>query len=937
MKGFYSVPLLLLTLFQFIFTGTALAGDPAKVTGKVTDKKTGEALIGVTIVVQGTGKGAVTDVEGRYAFTIEPGNYTLDFKYMGYQTKSISDVIVKAGLPTSLNVIMDEPSSKALQEVVIKGSFKQETINALYAAQKNNAVVSDGISADLIKKSPDKNTGEVLKRVSGTSIQDNKFVVVRGLSERYNTTLMNNAQMPSTEPDKKAFSFDIIPSGLIDNITIYKTASPDLPGDFAGGAVKVSTKDFPDQRFLDLSLSTGYNTQTTFKNFYTAPPQGKYDFLGYDDGSRALPAAYKNAAKGNYTMLEDAEKIAIAKQFPNTYSSGKQDRKGHPPVGIQFSAGNSWNGKRNNRFGYIFSANYNNGNRINLRTRSEKNITEHLFDYNDEQYAKTVNLGAVLNLAYNWRNNKIALKNFYNNDYSNNFTRRTGFVFDNDNVQPRKSYNNEVTQNSLYNSTLEGQHVLGKDKITVDWNLSYARAARNQPDQRILSFKQNSGEDFYSLTLSNENNPNLKEAGRVYTRLSENIYGGNLNFAVPFKLFGQSQKFKFGGVKTYRNRDFSAIALGYATAYSNTQINLDKGVTPENIFSVENIDKYKILLAKIDLNNKDYTGTADLTAGYLMFDNKFTEALRLVWGARVESYVQELKAAGEQQQRYNNVDVLPSANATYAVTDKSNLRLSFSQTVNRPEFRELAAFRYYDYDNEFLIAGNKDLQRSTATNADFRWEYFPGAGEIISASVFYKHFNNPIEQTNNGNSVLSFDNARSAKDFGAEIEFRKRLNFISHSKLAENLVFYANAAYINSDVDLPGVNGNKKTPLQGQSPYLINGGLSYAPVDNNFSVNLLYNRIGQRLRFRGTDAGLDTYEKPRDVLDFQISKRLFRNAGELKLNISDILAQPIALYYKFPGTDKTAYQSGHDHIISSLKPGTTFTITFKYNFLSGTK
>ncbi|QJB41505.1 carboxypeptidase-like regulatory domain-containing protein [Chitinophaga oryzae] len=330
MKGFLSVPLLLLTLFQFIFTGTALAGDPAKLTGKVTDKKTGEALIGVTIVVQGTGKGAVTDVEGRYAFNMEPGTYTLDFKYMGYQTKSISDVIVKAGQPTSLDIIMDEPKSKELQEVVIRGSFKQETINALYAAQKNNAVVSDGISADLIKKSPDKNTGEVLKRVSGTSIQDNKFVVVRGLSERYNTTLMNNAQMPSTEPDKKAFSFDIIPSGLIDNITIYKTASPDLPGDFAGGAVKVSTKDFPDQRFLDLSLSTGYNTQTTFKDFYTAPPKGKYDFLGFDDGSRALPNAYKNAAKGNYTLLDDAEKIAIAKQFPNTYSSGKRNGKSRP-------------------------------------------------------------------------------------------------------------------------------------------------------------------------------------------------------------------------------------------------------------------------------------------------------------------------------------------------------------------------------------------------------------------------------------------------------------------------------------------------------------------------------------------------------------------------------------------------------------------------------
>ncbi|SKA08200.1 TonB-dependent receptor [Chitinophaga eiseniae] len=938
MKGFLSVPLLLLTLFQFIFTETALAGDPAKLTGKVTDKKTGEALIGVTIVVQGTGKGAVTDVEGRYSFNMEPGTYTLDFKYMGYQTKSISDVIVKAGQPTSLDIIMDEPKSKELQEVVIRGSFKQETINALYAAQKNNAVVSDGISADLIKKSPDKNTGEVLKRVSGTSIQDNKFVVVRGLSERYNTTLMNNAQMPSTEPDKKAFSFDIIPSGLIDNITIYKTASPDLPGDFAGGAVKVSTKDFPDQRFLDLSLSTGYNTQTTFKDFYTAPPKGKYDFLGFDDGSRALPDAYKNAAKGNYTLLDDAEKIAIAKQFPNTYSSGKRNGKSRPPIGVQLSMGNAWQVKEKNRFGYIFAVNYGNSNKRNVRERSEKNVSEHLFDFNDDVYTQSSNLGAVLNFAYNFRKSKIALKNFYNNDFNTVFTRRTGLVFDNNAGQPRLSYNNETTQNSLYNSTLEGQHVIGNDKLNMDWNLSYARSSRNQPDQRILSFQKYDGNDYYSLTLSGENNPAIRDAGRVYTKLTENILGANLNFSVPFKLFGENQKFKFGGMKSYRSRDFSAVALGYATAASRAEIPLDKGVTVDNIFSNEDIDKYSILLAKIDANNKDYKGTADLTAGYLMFDNKFTDALRLVWGARVESYVQELKTAGQATQRYDNVDVLPSANLTYGVTEKSNLRLSFSQTVNRPEFRELANFRYYDYDNEFLIQGNEYLKRSTATNADLRWEMFPGAGEVISASVFYKKFKNPIEQTNDGNNILSYNNANSATDYGAEIELRKRLNFISGAKVFDNLVFYANAAYIYSKVDLPGaVDPDKKTPLQGQSPYLINGGISYAPADNNFSLNLLYNRIGQRLRFRGTNAGLDTYEKPRDILDLQISKKVFKNAGELKLNISDIFAQPIALYYKFPGNNKTAYVAGKDYIISSLKPGTTFTITFKYNFLSKVK
>lgn len=914
--------LLLLCLGQF-----AYAQDQGKIVGKVTDKKTGEALIGVTVVIQNAGQGAVTDVEGRYTLGITPGTYILDFKYMGYQTKSISDVVVKAGAPSQLDIIMDEPKSKELKEVVIKGSFKQETINALYSAQKNNAVVSDGISADLIKKSPDRSTGEVLKRVSGTSIQDNRFVVVRGLGERYNTTLMNNSVLPSTEPDKKAFSFDIIPSNLIDNITIYKTASPDLPGDFAGGAVKVSTKDFPAERFTEITLGTGYNTQTTFKNFVTGPPKGNRDFLGFDDGSRKLPSSFP---KNGYTDLTVDQKKAIAKTFPNTFGV-TQENTSLPPLSLQVSTGNSFATKGNNKFGYIFSVNYGLNRRRLTRERNEYDLENTNYLYNNEVYNKTYNLGSVLNLAYTFGKNKIAWKNFYNNDFNIAFTRRSGVQLESGSNDVF-SYNNETTQNGLFNSVLEGQHVLKSDKLTIDWNLSYGYSYRNQPDQRIQSFTRETGSGLpFHVVLSTENSPAIRDAGRVYSKLHENIFGGNLNFSVPFKLFDQSQKLKFGGTKVYRDRDFSALALGYAGTAFRTQIDLDKGITPENIYSAENLDKYNLFLARIDLNTKDYKGTSDLTAGFIMLDNKFTENLRLVWGARIESYNQTLKAVNENKQKYDNVDVLPSANLTYAVSPKTNLRASYSKAVNRPEFRELASFSFYDYENDFNIFGAPGLKRATNDNADLRVEYFPGVGEILSASVFYKKFKDPIEMVNRGNNNLSYANATSATDYGAEIELRKKLDFISKTKFLQALTFYVNAAWIDSKVTLAGT--SKKTPLQGQSPYLINGGLSYSTENNDLSLNLLYNRIGQRLRFRGTDEGLDTYEKPRDLIDFQISKKILRQAGELKLNVSDILAQPIAWYYKFPGGGKsTAYDAGKDKIISSMKPGTTFSITFKYNF-----
>lgn len=917
------------------FANASFAADPAKITGKVTDKKTGEALIGVTVVVQGTGKGAVTDVEGRYAITVDQGVYTVDFKYMGYQTKSVSDVNTTSGKSVTLDIIMDEPKSKELSEVVIRGSFKQETINALYAAQKNNAVVSDGISADLIKKSPDKNTGEVLKRVSGTSIQDNKFVVVRGLGERYNTTLMNNAVMPSTEPDKRAFSFDIIPANLIDNITIYKTASPDLPGDFSGGAIKVSTKDFPDQKFLELQLGTGYNTQTTGRDFYSGPPKGNLDFLGFDDGSRRLPSSYTKVKDG-YTNLETSQKIAISKDFPNTFGESKEG-KALPPLSVQLASGNSWSLKNNRRFGYIFAVNYGTSQSLRVKDRDAYlNTKEHTYSYHDEIYGKNRNLGSVLNLAYTYGRSKISWKNFYNNDFNINFTRRNGFQFDGtNNTVGVYSLNNETTQNGLFNTALEGQHKLKSDKLTIDWNAAYGRSYRNQPDQRILAFFQRNPSGPFSLHLSNENSPAVNSAGRVFSNLKENIYSANLNLTMPFKMLGAAQKFKFGAGKIYRDRDFSVVALGYASnanSGSGIDLELTKDVTPANILSNESLETNRIFLARIDMNTKDYQGIGDLTTGYLMLDNQILKNVRLVWGARIENYHQQLKAVNQDTQDYKNTDVLPSANLTLALNEKMNLRASYSRSVNRPEFRELAFFRYYDYENEFFISGNPNLQRSLNSNADLRFEFFPGAGEILSASVFYKHFKDPIEQINQGNDVLSFNNAVAATDFGGEIELRKNLGFIGDNKVIKGLTFYVNAALIHSEVELQGI--TKKAPLQGQSPYLINSGLTYISSNNGFSVNLLYNRIGQRLRFRGENEGLDTYEKPRDVVDFQIGKRLLGDAAELKLSIADIFAQPIALYYKYPGTDKTAFNPANDKVINSIKPGTTFSVAFRYNFMN---
>jgi TonB-dependent receptor len=373
-------------------------------------------------------------------------------------------------------------------------------------------------------------------------------------------------------------------------------------------------------------------------------------------------------------------------------------------------------------------------------------------------------------------------------------------------------------------------------------------------------------------------------------------------------------------------------ALGYASLdFRGVTIPESKTATFTNLFSAQNIDTYNLTVANIETNSTNYKGTALLNAGYLMLDNKFSDRLKLTWGVRAERYRQELSPEKKASKVYENTDFLPSLLLTYALTEKTNLRLAGSQAVNRPEFRELADYSIFDYDNYFVVRGNPSLVRCKNTNADFKYEWYPSAGEVVSASLFYKYFDRPIEQVNKGNDVLSFENADHATAYGIEMEIRKKLDFIP-GNFFQRLTVYTNAAYIRGSVQFAGATTN--SPLQGQSPYLVNGGLNYNSADNGFSVNLLYNRIGPRLKFRAiSGASLSIFEKPRDVLDFQVSKKFLKNRLEAKLTLSDLLAQPYTWYYKYAvDPANTNYNPGTDKIINSLKYGTTSTLSIKYSF-----
>ena len=932
-KFLYTLLALIVTITSFAQT----ANTTGKISGKVVDAENGTPLVGASVVLAGDNKkGIYTDVEGRFFVTVQKNKkYTLIISSVGYSDKEVSDIEV-TGLDATVSISL-ERKGKQLAGVEVKASVRKENLSSLYLTQKNSSSISDGISAEAIKKSPDRNTGEVLKRVSGASVQDNKFVVIRGLSERYNVSMLNNAMLPSTEADKKAFAFDIIPSSVVDNVVIYKSPTPDLPGDFAGGAVKVITKDYPSHKLSELSLSIGANSLTTGKDFYHGYPNGKYDAVGFFDDSRHLPGPY---ARNRYDFIHKDEdfKLATTKLFPNTFGY-EQASKSLPTINATYTGGNTAILKSGNKLGYVFSVGYGNGRAVSERTRDEYDIAQiRRYGYNTNVYDEKNNLTGLLNLTYSYGKSKISWKNLFNNNFVKTIGIRDGGNYENGAPSLVKSSNSEAAATGLVNSVLEGAHKVGKD-WTIDWNGSLAYTYKDQPDQRVLSFRtENGNEKDYFLKLSNENLPEIRNAGRVYSWLAEFIYGASANVTKQFQWLGQTQKLKFGTMNYYRDRTVKIDAVGYSSMlrdqygnYGGVRIDETKETSYSTIFTPANIDNYKLTVASIATNSTNYTGNALLNAGYVMLDNKFNENFKLTWGARIEKYRQELSAKNKGTKVYDNTDVLPSLVFTYSLNNKTNLRLAGSQAVNRPEFRELASYSVFDYDNYISISGNPNLVRCKNTNADLRYEWFPAPGEIISASVFYKFFDKPIEQVNLGNDEYSYQNATNAKVYGAEIELRKKLDFIN-SKFFEQITFYTNAAYMKGAVKFGEVSFDN--PLQGQSPYLINGGLLYTSANDGFSANLLYNRIGPRLRFRSvSNAALNVFERPRDVIDFQIGKKLVNNKLELKLTISDILAQPYTWYYKYEAnTAQTGYKADKDKIITTSKFGSTATLALRYNF-----
>ncbi|MGY4385511.1 TonB-dependent receptor [Pedobacter sp. UYP24] len=917
----------------FVIIGAVSFAQTGRISGKVSDKKSGETLIGVTVRVKGTTKGIATDVDGKYSLPgLLAGKYILVFQYVGYNTKEISDVEVAAGKSTAFDIVLDEAGGENLNEVVIQGSFKKESVNALYAQQKNSAVISDGVSSESIKRSPDRNTSDVLKRVSGATVQDNKFVVIRGLSDRYNTALLDGASLPSTEPNRKAFSFDIVPSNLVDNIIISKTATPDLPGDFTGGAIQIITKDIPEQNFISFGIGAGYNTASTFKDFKSGA-RNATDYFAFDNGDKALAANFPSRNKiigGTLTPEQGITAIRSLSSDWNVYNNTAL-----PTQNYQFTLGRVKDLKDNKRFGALFSVTYRNAQSINNDV-----IRDYVnYDYHDNIYKFSTNLGALANFAYTYGKSKITFKNIYNRTYDDQYLNRYGYNTDRN--RDIKFYAFDLMQKALIKSTIEGTHPLGVNNSKINWSLSYANVLNDQPDQKKISYQRdptNKGNADYVYVAQTDNIN--KENSRLFSKLNEDDFSGGLNYTLPVKMFKQTSTFKAGLNSIYRTRTFDARFIGLQANQSAPNANEINKRPLSSLYAKDAINSGAYFLNDISLDADSYKAHSLTNAGYLMLDNKLGEKSRLVWGVRVEQFnvVLDAKVPTPQTSVNDNyVDVLPSANYTYSLTPKINLRASYYRTLARPEFRELSSASIYDYELLALQQGSPNLKEAKIDNADIRFEFYPQAGQIISVSGFYKKFHNAIESFNSdgGSSrIITFINSDKVDVYGVELEFRKTLDFISETEFLKKTTFYTNLSLIKSNVETKNTGINlidTKRPMVGQAPYIINAGLQHSFLNDKLSFNALYNTVGRRLNVAGGALFPAIWEAPRNVVDLQLAVKVIKNKGELKFNAGDILNNRITQYYD-NDKDKKYDRSKGDATISSYKPGSNYSLSFSYNF-----
>ena len=880
--------------------------------GRLTDEATGEGLIEATVkVVTGSQKQALTDLDGHYRLALPPGKYDLRAFYDVYQGRRITGVVVTQGKATKLDVALGADVG-AVQEVVVEARSDRRAEGALLQDRKKAAAVSDAISAQEIARTPDSSAGDAVKRVVSATVVDGRYVLLRGLGGRYATTLLNGALLPSPEPDEPSVPLDLFPTSLLANLNVVKSYTADLPGTFGGGTLLIETNTYPSQFEFKPRLTLGGDTVTTFRERNAQAQGGFGETLGFASADRDLPDSLprdRRLGSGG----ESAEQLEGQwESFTNVWE--KRTTRAAPNLGLGASLGDTLR-FGNQRLGYLGTVNYGHRDGVQVgdfarASRDESGTLVPQDVARTTQGFSTANLSGLASVGYQFdRDNELTFFSLYTRGTDT----RTYTANGNNNVRgdTYASTRLQFITRALSFNQLRGFHRLGLfGDAELDWQGNFSRVDRDEPDTRDTLYSASLGDPGAQLSFPNQ--PNSGE--RFFADLGETSTGGSLNLTLPLT---SGLRVKVGGLTQVSFRDFNARRFRYLL--SETPV--DRTQSPEQLFAPENVGS-AITVRETTRADDAYNAFLGIYAGYVSADYQPLEPLRLVGGLRLEASTQELTledpftgVEGQGGTDSHYLDLLPSFNAIYALSEKVNVRAGYSYTLARPTFRELAPFIFFDFVRRRNVSGNPDLLETRIHNLDARVEWFVGDNEVLAASAFYKRFQDPIERVirNPDSGDLGFENAAGADSYGLELEARTSLARLSPALRPVRVG--ANLTLIQSQVDLGdagvvGAQTNKDRPLQGQSPYVINVNAGYERPESGTEFAVLYNVSGPRISEVGVQGLPDVYERPFHRVDLTLTQKF--GATQLKLTAANLLNASVTL------------RQG-DVTVQTYKPGMAFT------------
>ena len=983
---------------------TLIFAQQGTIRGTVIEEETGEPLFSVTVIIAGTTTGAITDFDGNFSFSVPPGRYDLQASFVSLETTTITGIEVKSGEVTVIEQIRLYPDVEELEAVVVTAQVAKSTEAALITVKRKSPNMMDGISSSSFRKIGDSNAAGAIKRVTGVSVEGGKYVYVRGLGDRYTKTTLNGVDIPGLDPDRNSLQINIFPTTLLNNMIILKTASADKPADFTGGLVNIETKNFPEEKVFNVSFGITYNPSMHFKKGALTYEKSATEWLGFDSNARSLPSQIDNADLPTPFVNEATELYSTSKLFSQQLSAQESTNFMNYSLGLssgnqkKFANGNtlgyiiSANYKRVNDFYQdVLFGEYQKRDAAEAYEMGAATLKSGAYT------TENTLISGLVGIAYKTQNAKykLSILGLQNGEKK---TAKINTVSDptNDDFTPRlisdyTAFNDnlEYGQRRLTNILFNGTHYFGDTRWKLDWKLSPTFSNMTDPDIRRAAFSDDTG--------VNRINPGAAGSpSRRWRFLDERNVVGKVDLLNTGVLLGREVKYRVGTSYVLKTRNYAIQAFNITGIQASTRwednASFDDIISEVNLYgSSEDGLGNKIYYQRdggINPNSNAYESSNTNFAAYASAEVLITEGLKTIIGVRmerfeqwhsgmnqtaasqlgnatdvaaIESLTQQIKSGEvegayllENDQVLNSTDFFPSLNAIYGLRDDQNIRFSFSKTIARPSFKELSYaqildpvsnrifngsfFKYNDENGNVVWDGN--LKETHINNLDFRWELFLNRGQLFSASVFYKTFDDPIELVRIANSQTGNEfqprNVGQGQLLGAELEFRKALNFVAPS--LSDFSVYGNLTLVDSRIEMTPMEFDSRRVYQksgetiqdtrvmvGQAPFVINVGLQYNNVDRRLDAGLFYNVKGKTLTVVGEGFFPDIYSQPFHSLNFNLNKSLGKKEQiTINFSVNNILNDQREDFFE-------AYQA-QDQIFNQFSPGAEISLGVKYAF-----